>query len=102
MTKTLLRASFLSIIFVFSAIASFAQVTTSGIDGLVKDPTGETLPGANVVAVHTPSGTQYGATTNIDGRFTIPSVRVGGPYTITVSFIGYNNFEVKDVNLQLG
>ncbi|MEN8137248.1 MAG: TonB-dependent receptor, partial [Bacteroidota bacterium] len=32
----------------------------------------------------------------------IPSVRVGGPYTITVSFIGYNNFEVKDVNLQLG
>ena len=102
MTKSLLNNYLMSLVFILMGISSFAQVTTSSIDGIVKDPTGELLPGANVVAIHTPTGTQYGAITNIDGRFTIPNVRVGGPYTITISFMGYNNYEVKDINLQLG
>lgn len=102
MNKKLLRLVALSLLMIFSIVDINAQVTTSSIEGLVKDPTNEVLPGANVVAIHTPSGTKYGATTNVDGRFTIPGVRVGGPYTITVSFIGYNNYEVKGIELQLG
>jgi len=81
---------------------AWAQVTTSSIMGLVTDPKGEALPGATVVAVHTPSGTEYGVQTNSDGRFVIPNTRVGGPYTIEVSFVGFQNAKYQDVYLKLG
>ena len=60
------------------------------------------MPGANVVAVHTPTGTTYGAATNIDGRFNLVNLRVGGPYTITVSYVGYKDQSFTDVFLTLG
>jgi len=77
-------------------------VTTSSIKGAISDETNAGLPGANVVAVHTPTGTTYGAATNIDGRFNLVNLRVGGPYTITVSYIGYKDQSFTDVFLTLG
>lgn len=55
----------------------FAQATTSAVSGVVVDDSGAPLDAATVVAVHTPSGTQYGITTQADGRFTIQNMRVG-------------------------
>jgi len=81
---------------------SQAQVTTSSVAGQVLDAQGEALPGANVVATHQPSGTRYGAVSNLDGRYTIPNMRVGGPYTIQVSFIGYQSAGFENVILRLG
>ncbi len=82
---------------------AFAQgSTTSSISGLISSTDGETLPGANVIALHTPSGFKYGTTTRTDGRFNLPNVRVGGPYTITVSFIGYKETTIENVYLTLG
>src|SRR5690606_731511 len=66
-----------------------AQVTTSSVQGSVTDDNGEALIGATVRAVHEPSGSVYGAVTNLEGRFNLPNMRVGGPYTIEVSFIGF-------------
>ncbi len=77
-------------------------VTTSSMSGAVKDSKGEPLPGANVVAVHEPSGTRYGVATLPDGRFTIPGMRVGGPYTVTATFVGYQDSKVENINLTLG
>jgi outer membrane receptor for ferrienterochelin and colicin len=54
------------------------------------------------VAVHNPSGSRYGTTTSQDGNFTIANVRVGGPYTITVSFVGYQSKRETDIQLELG
>ncbi|MFT6602100.1 MAG: hypothetical protein ACJAZZ_001243 [Dokdonia donghaensis] len=83
------------------AVAVGAQTTTSAISGVVN--AGEqTLPGANVVAVHTPTGTTYGAITNFDGRFNLFNLRVGGPYTITVSYVGFQAREYTGVTLNLG
>ncbi|HYS20285.1 MAG TPA: carboxypeptidase regulatory-like domain-containing protein [Gemmatimonadales bacterium] len=77
-------------------------VTTAAIAGVVSDSAGAPLPGARVVAVHGPSGTQYGAVTRADGRFNIPGMRVGGPYRVTAGVVGYRQ-EVQDqVNLTLG
>ena len=90
-------------VIVVSANMALAQgVTTSGISGLVYNEEGETLPGANVVAVHEPSGTQYGAIVRQGGAFNVPNMRVGGPYTITVSFIGYQDQTEGEVYLSLG
>ena len=69
-------------------ITASAQVTTSSLTGLITDTDGEPLAGAAVIAVHTPSGTQYATAANADGRVIINGMRIGGPYRISVSFIG--------------
>ncbi len=76
-------------------------VTNSAINGKVTSKSGEALPGANVVAVHTPSGTTYGTSTRSDGRYALPNLRVGGPYTVTASLIGYKKQAQERVFLQL-
>ncbi len=82
---------------------TYAQVVTSGsLSGVVVDQTGMTLPGATVIALHEPSGTQYGAATDNNGRYQILGVRVGGPYKVTVSFIGYNPQTQDGINIGLG
>ncbi len=77
-------------------------VTSASLNGTVVDEADEPLPGANVVAVHQPSGTQYGVATRTDGRFAFPAVRVGGPYTVTVTFVGYQQVERTGLQLRLG
>jgi hypothetical protein len=88
----------------FSLIAEHAeaQVTTSSISGIVIDQSGDPLPGATVVAVHEPSGTRYGTASQVNGRFTITGMRVGGPYSVTVSFIGFETKRVEGIELRLG
>ncbi|MCF6349021.1 MAG: TonB-dependent receptor [Flavobacteriaceae bacterium] len=93
---------FFAVTFFFVALSSFAQVTTSNIKGSVIDDQNQPLPGANVVAVHTPTGTKYGGTTNLDGRYSLFNMRVGGPYTVTISYVGFKNQEFKEVFLTLG
>ena len=58
--------------------------------------------GATVVATHTPSGTTYGTVTNLEGRFNLNGMRVGGPYTVEVSYIGYGTSTTSNVTLSLG
>ncbi|SDA89459.1 TonB-dependent Receptor Plug Domain [Algoriphagus alkaliphilus] len=97
--KNLLAVMFL----VLSTGFALSQgVTTSGISGVVSETNGQPLPGANVVATHLPSGTRYGGVSNLDGKFTIPGMRVGGPYRISVSFIGFSTQEVDGIILSLG
>ncbi|MGB4958283.1 MAG: carboxypeptidase-like regulatory domain-containing protein, partial [Saprospiraceae bacterium] len=89
-------------LFLFLAIGLQAQVTTSNINGLVTDMKGEALIGATVLAVHVPSGTTYGTTAREDGRFNLPGLRVGGPYTVTVTYVGYQDLVESDIYLNLG
>ena len=83
-------------------IAVKAQVTTAAISGVVNDSKGESLPGATVVAVHVPSGTRYIAVTEMNGSFNMPAVRVGGPYTVTVTFVGFKEKSQTDIYTALG
>ena len=81
----------------------FAQgVTTSSMNGKVLDVQGEPLAGATVLAIHTPSGTTYGTATQPNGNFNFPNVRVGGPYTLRISFVGFQPYEQLGINLELG
>jgi hypothetical protein len=97
-----IRKALFTVILVALGFIVQAQVTTSGLTGVVSDPKGETLVGASVIVVHVPSGTRYGSITNESGRYNIPGMRVGGPYEITVSFVGYTDQKRSDVFLSLG
>lgn len=88
------------VLFVSSA---FAQVTTSSLAGKVTlENSGEEVIGATVQAVHVPSGTKYAAVTNAKGAYSIQGMRAGGPYTVTVSYIGAQTKEFSDISLSLG
>ena len=86
---------------VTSATIIQAQVTTSNMSGRVTDAEG-TVIGATVIATHTPSGTTYGTVTNRDGRYNLPGMRVGGPYTVEITYIGYGKNTTSDITLKLG
>ena len=102
MKKSLLfRIVVIVIAFLGSFSVAQAQVTTSSIAGTIKDKQGP-MPGASIKATHIPTGTVYGITSNNDGRFTIGNARVGGPYTIEVSFVGYTPQKFENIYLRLG
>ncbi len=84
-----------------SATILQAQVTSSSMSGRITDLEGPVI-GATVVATHTPSGTTYGTVTNNDGRFNLAGMRVGGPYNVEVSYIGYQSVIVQGIALRLG
>ncbi|AFH49935.1 Hypothetical protein IALB_2232 [Ignavibacterium album JCM 16511] len=98
---------FISIVFLITTVGFFQNaysqvVTTSSMYGTVTDDKGEALPGANIIALHVPSGTQYGTSTRADGKYNITGMRVGGPYKVTVSFVGYNSQSIENLYLELG
>jgi len=97
----LLRLVLVIVAFVGITFGAQAQVTTSSMTGTVKDAKGE-LPGASIKATHTPTGSVYTAVSNGAGRFTIGNMRVGGPYTLEISFIGFQPRKITDVYLKLG
>ena len=78
-----------------------AQVTTSSMSGRVTDAEGAVI-GATVIATHQSSGTTYGTVTNLEGRFNLNGMRVGGPYTVEVSYIGYGTSTTNNITLSLG
>lgn len=84
------------------AVCASAQVTTSAISGHLVDESQQPVIGAAVTAVHTPSGTRYNAVTNNDGRFVIQGMRTGGPYTVTIHYIGYSTLTFEKLYLELG
>jgi hypothetical protein len=79
-----------------------AQVTTSSISGRATDANNEAIIGATVQAVHEPSGAYYGGVTNTDGHYTIQGMRVGGPYKVEISYIGYETAAFTGITLKLG
>ena len=97
------RLLFLVALMLTFSLTLMAQITTSSMAGKVTldNANGEEVIGATVVAVHEPSGTRYTAVTNTTGRFSINGMRTGGPYNVTISYIGFQPKTVKGVTLQL-
>lgn len=80
----------------------YAQQTSSNLAGRVTANDGAPLAGAEVIIVHTPSGTTSRATTDAQGRYTARGLRVGGPYTVTVTREGFKGSSNENVYLALG
>jgi hypothetical protein len=99
----LIKRTFFLLLLLFTGLFAFGQgATTSSLSGNITDPNGDPLPGASIVAVHVPSGTQYGTIADAAGNYRIQNMRVGGPYTVTVSFLGYQPQSYTEITLRLG
>jgi len=100
-----MKKAFKSLLLAFTMLiagtVAYAQVTTSALSGRVTDNNGDAVIGAAVLATHVPSGTVYGAVTNVDGRYTIQGMRAGGPYSVEVSSLGYQSSSYTGIVLQL-
>ena len=97
------RILFLVAMLLTMTMSAVAQITTSSMTGKVTvEGSGEEVIGATVQAVHEPSGTRYTAITNVNGVFNIQGMRTGGPYSVTVSYIGHQTKTFRDITLQLG
>ena len=93
------------LVFLAAALAPLSLgaqgVTTSALTGIVTDPDGQPIVNATVTAVHVPSGTQYRASVTSSGRYNLPNLRVGGPYRVTATAIGYEPRSESDITLAL-
>ena len=94
--------SLLTIAFFLLNFSAFAQMTTSSIAGKIKDAKNEDVIGATIIAVHTPTGTKYGTVSDENGTYSISDMTPGGPYKITVTFVGAATQDLDNINLSLG
>jgi hypothetical protein len=90
------------ILIIFLSVLGHSQVTSSAMSGAVKSATGEFLPGATVEVVHKPTGTKYYSTTDSKGGYAVQGLRPGGPYTVKVTYVGYQTTEITEINAPLG
>lgn len=97
-----MRKLTLLLVMFMTMLTTFAQETTAEIQGIITDAKGAVLQGATVTAVHVPTGTTYSTSSRKDGRFNLPNLRVGGPYEVKVSFVGFGEEKQRDLFLNLG
>lgn len=83
-------------------VPAMSQVTSGTLLGSVVNSEGKPIAGASIEAVHEPSGTRYKTQTTNDGRYNLPGIRIGGPYKISYSHVGFSPQELGDVTVQLG
>jgi uncharacterized protein YraI len=88
-----MKKIYLIILTLLITVAAKAQITTAVISGKVVDAKGVTMPGVTVSVLNNSTGTRYGSQTNADGRYTIPNINPGGPYTLSATFVGYKKDE---------
>jgi hypothetical protein len=98
MKKTIL----MSLLSLFVTIASFGQITTSSVSGVIKDEKGKSVTNASISLVHQPTGTEYSSVSNKSGGYVIPGIKPGGPYTLKVTHISYKQEEIKEISTSLG
>ena len=96
------KSLILTLMMLFVAGAAMSQITTSSLTGVVSGSDGETLPGATVVAVHTETAAQYAVVTDINGRYIIQGMKPGGPYEVSVQFVGMTPYKKGGIYLSLG
>jgi len=99
-----MKVKFSAPIFLLLAAPVFAQSTAglAGISGVVRDPSGASVPNAKVVVSSASQGTLRSLTTNTDGIFTAPALTPGAGYRVAVTASGFTAYEARDLTLLVG
>ncbi len=100
MIRLTCSAALLMLLFITSAYSQGA--TTGTLEGRVTEEASGPVAGVSVIAIHLPSGTRYIATTREDGTYSIPGMRVGGPYRVAINYLDYYNVKPSDLTITVG
>src|SRR5690348_14714262 len=90
------KFAFLQIILLSFVATLVAQSPSATINGLVLDPSGAAIAGAEIVVVNDATGVQYTTKTNKEGIYVVPNV-LPGPYRIQVSSAGFKTVIKPDI-----
>jgi hypothetical protein len=101
MKSVLKQALSVLLVILISIIKVNAQETTSEIQGLITVGNAG-IAGANITAIHQPTGTKYVTTSRNDGRYNLTNLKIGGPYLLQVTYVGLKPEKQDDINLLLG
>lgn len=85
-----------------SSMAMAQGTTTSRLIGNISDTDGTELVGATVIATNTTTGISYGTVTDTNGNYTIPNMKVGGPYSVKCTYVGFEDAMRDNIYLNLG
>ena len=97
------RISILLMLFFLVPVVILAQgVTTGAFAGTVVDIDGNTVMGARITIIHMPTNLKFVTLTRSNGAFSVPSVKVGGPYTVTAGAEGFKTEKKEDLIVKLG
>ena len=97
-----MRKLFVTLLLTLFPLALYAQVTTASIAGSVTDSNNTAIVGATVVAVNTATGVSYGTSANVDGKYHLDGLKVGGEYVVTFSCVGYITSSIDKIYPSLG
>ncbi len=95
-------AGVMALIVAAMPVASNAQEQTSTIRGNVRLTSGDPAVGASVRILDTRTGTARNTTTNTSGTFTASALRIGGPYSVSISAPGHADQTITDIYVSLG
>ncbi|NJO03761.1 MAG: carboxypeptidase regulatory-like domain-containing protein, partial [Bacteroidia bacterium] len=91
-----------SLLFILSTLTAFGQSTDASLTGVIREQEGSTLPGATVLVKNESTGFSTGTVADKDGRFKLTQLPLGGPYTVTISFLGYQEQKKTGIFLNQG
>src|SRR5262249_25676413 len=96
------RAAFAVLFLISTANSARAQAVASAqIHGVVTDPTGAVVPGAQVKATQTDTRQVRATVTANDGSYVLPNLPVG-PYTLEVNIPQFSTYLQSGIILQVG
>ncbi|GHN02307.1 cell envelope biogenesis protein OmpA [Cytophagales bacterium WSM2-2] len=102
LTKKFLQLTLTGVLFIISDYTSTAQTTSGSIQGHIVDSNGEEVAGADINVLFKPTNTTFSAVSNRDGRFNFVNLNPGGPYEISIAFLGFKTENYKSIQLKLG
>jgi hypothetical protein len=77
-----------------------AQAPNGTINGIVQDPSGRPIPGAEIIVINDLTNVQYQAKTNSEGIYVVPNLPPG-PYRLQVSKLGFRTLIKPDLILNV-
>ena len=100
-TRSLFAFLLLAGIFAISAKSVSGQMNTAEISGMVKDPSGASVPGATIDAVEIGTQIRYSAVSNGAGEFLLAQLPVG-EYKLTVTAKGFKQLVQSGIAVHAG
>src|ERR1700733_708017 len=95
----LFRVASLAVCLLFAALLAFGQVGNGTITGVVTDPAGAVVPGAQVQVKNVETGVLFSGASTAAGNYTITDLPVGR-YSVTVTVSGFKTYTHTNLDVE--